>query len=146
MRFAILTFGLLNAILYTGLMPLWEGFDEPFHYGYIQRLWNTRSLPVQRQATLSEEVWQSIALAPASPVVRYNLPMVTTYDDFFRLLPAERRTRRRRIEQLDPALAALPSQAPNYEASRSRWPMRCWRPSTRYGRGRRCRRAFGDCA
>jgi hypothetical protein len=116
MRRALLGFGLLNAILYTGLMPLWEGFDEPFHYGYIQYLWATHSLPIERQTTLSEEVWQSIALAPASPVVKYNLPMVTTYDDFARLTPEERAARRRRLEQLDPALAAVPSQAPNYEA------------------------------
>jgi hypothetical protein len=118
-RLALLIFGLLNAILYTGLMPLWEGFDEPFHYGYIQHLWTTRSLPVQRQTTLSEEVWQSVALAPASAVVQHNLPMVTTYDDFFRLPPDERLARRHRLEQLDPALAAVPSQDPNYEAQQA---------------------------
>ena len=28
MRYALLTFGLLNAVLYTGLMPLWEGFES----------------------------------------------------------------------------------------------------------------------
>jgi hypothetical protein len=115
-RIALIAFGLLNAILYTGLMPLWEGFDEPFHYGYIQHLWTTHSLPVQRQTTLSEEIWQSIALAPASPVVKYNLPMVTTYDDFARLPPEERLARRRRLEQIDPALAAVDSQSPNYES------------------------------
>ena len=35
---ALLGYGLLNATLYTGLLPLWEGFDEPFHYGYVQHL------------------------------------------------------------------------------------------------------------
>jgi hypothetical protein len=118
-RLALLAFGLLNAILYAGLMPLWEGFDEPLHYGYVQHLWTARSLPVQRQTTLSEEAWQSIALAPASPVVKFNLPMVTTYDDFFRLPPEERLARRRRLEQLDPALAAVPSQSPNYESQQA---------------------------
>jgi hypothetical protein len=118
-RAALLAFGLLNAILYAGLMPLWEGFDEPFHYGYIQHLWAAHALPVQRQTTLSEEVWQSIALAPASPVVKHNLPMVTTYDDFSRLSAEEREARRRRLEQLDPALAAVPSQAPNYESQQA---------------------------
>jgi hypothetical protein len=115
-RLALLGFGIFNAILYAGLMPLWEGFDEPFHYSYIQQLWNTRSLPVERRTTLSEEVWQSIALAPASPVVRQNLPMVTTYDDFAHLPQHERVDRRRQLGQLNPALAAVPSQAPNYEA------------------------------
>jgi hypothetical protein len=118
-RAALLVFGLLNAILYAGLMPLWEGFDEPFHYGYIQYLWTAHALPVQRQTTLSEEVWQSIALAPASPVVKYNLPMAIAYDDFSRLSAEERQARRRRLEQLDPALAAMPSQAPNYESQQA---------------------------
>jgi len=115
-RFALLGFGVLNVVLYAGLMPLWEGFDEPFHYGYVQHLWNIRTLPVTRQTTLSEEVVQSFPLAPASYVVQHNLPMVTTYEDYFRLSPEERQARRRRLEQLDPALARNPSLSLNYEA------------------------------
>jgi len=37
---ALLAYGLLNATLYTGLLPLWEGFDEPFHFAYVQQLAN----------------------------------------------------------------------------------------------------------
>jgi hypothetical protein len=109
-RYALLGFGLLNAILYTGLLPLWEGFDEPFHYGYVQHLWATHSLPVQRQTVLSEEVWQSFPLAPASYLVKRNLPMVPTFED------SERANLRRRLAALDPALGAMRSQAPNYES------------------------------
>ena len=29
---AVLAYGALNAILYAGLLPLWDGFDEPFHH------------------------------------------------------------------------------------------------------------------
>jgi hypothetical protein len=30
MRHAILLFAIVNACLYSGLLPLWEGFDEAF--------------------------------------------------------------------------------------------------------------------
>ena len=116
MRAALLIYGALNAILYAGLTPLWEGFDEPFHYGYVQHLRLARSLPVQKGTCLSEEVWQSFPLAPASFIVKRNLPMVTTFDDYFRLSQAERLARRRALEQLNPELAAADSNAPNYEA------------------------------
>jgi hypothetical protein len=109
-RYALLAFGLLNAILYTGLLPLWEGFDEPFHYGYVQHLWATHSFPIQRHTVLSEEVWQSFPLAPASYLVKRNLPMAPTFDD------PDRADLRRRLEALDPALGAMRSQAPNYES------------------------------
>ena len=93
-----------------------EGYDEPFHFGYVQHLWSERSLPVQRRTRLSEEVWQSLTLAPASYIVKRNLPMVASFDDYFRLPSQERTARRERLEHLDPRLAAVPFGAPNYEA------------------------------
>lgn len=119
MRLALLLFGVMNAILYVGLTPLWEGFDEPFHYAYVQQLWNTRSLPVQKRTCLPEEVWQSFPLAPASHVVKRNLPMVTTFDDYFRLTETERRDRRYQLEQLDPKLAWVDSGCLNYESQQA---------------------------
>ena len=119
MRLAILIFGALNAILYAGLTPLWEGFDEPFHYGYVQHMWNSRTLLVQKHTCLSEEVWQSFRFAPASFIVQRNLPMVTTFDDYFRLPAADRLARRSALEQLDPKLADVSSQTPNYESQQA---------------------------
>jgi hypothetical protein len=119
LRLAVFLFGALNVVLYAGLTPLWEGFDEPFHYAYIQQLGNTRSLPVLKRTCLSEEVWQSFPLAPASHIVQRNLPMVTTFGDYFRLAELERLTRRRRLEQLDPNLARADSSCPNYESQQA---------------------------
>jgi len=115
----VLLFGVLNAVLYAGLTPLWEGFDEPFHYAYVQQLWKTWSLPVQKGTSLPEEVWQSFPLAPASHVVQRNLPMVTTFDDYFQLGEPERQARRRQLEQLDPNLARIDSSCPNYESQQA---------------------------
>ena len=44
LRHAIMMFGILNACLYSALLPLWEGFDEAFHYGYVETLWQTHRL------------------------------------------------------------------------------------------------------
>ena len=63
---AVALFGILNATLYCLLLPLWEGFDEPFHYGYVQTLSAKGELPVLGKTRLSREVLQSLHLAPAS--------------------------------------------------------------------------------
>ena len=60
-RIALLLCGALNAILYAGLLPLWDGFDEPFHYGYVQYLRTHGSLPV-----LGRAVHEPIVSVPRS--------------------------------------------------------------------------------
>ena len=52
LRFGILCFGIINACLYSALLPLWEGFDEPFHFAYVQQLANGWGLPDARTAQL----------------------------------------------------------------------------------------------
>ena len=49
-------FGLVNACLYSALLPLWEGFDEAFHYGYVETLWQTHRLPVLGRTLLPADV------------------------------------------------------------------------------------------
>jgi hypothetical protein len=59
LRFFLILFGALNGLLYSSLLPLWEGFDEPFHYAYVQDLSVDQRLPVLGRANLSAEVWRS---------------------------------------------------------------------------------------
>jgi hypothetical protein len=115
-RLALLIYGILNAILYASLLPLWDGFDEPFHYGYVQTLSRQRTLPRLNESVLSEEVWQSLRLAPASARVKLNLPMVITFGDYFRLDPPARAQLRAALNSLPPSLAEVPSQMLDYEA------------------------------
>lgn len=63
---AIVLYGVVNAAAYSCLLPLWEGFDEGFHYGYVQLLSTTRSFPVLGNAFLSREIWRSYELTPVS--------------------------------------------------------------------------------
>ena len=113
---AVLAFGVANAALYSSLLPLWEGFDEAFHYGYVQDVAVSRSLPVLGRASLSDEVWTSLRLVPVSFIVRRSHPSLTTFDEFFALPPAEQAKRRDQLDHLSPALRASHSDTPkNYE-------------------------------
>lgn len=117
---SIAVFGLLNAVLYCLLLPLWEGFDEPFHYGYAQALALRREFPVLGRTVISEEISQSLRLAPASHVVRRNLPFVTTFAEFSALPDAERRERRAGLLGLPVSLReADVGGALNYEAQQA---------------------------
>jgi hypothetical protein len=114
---ALLVYGALNAILYASLMPLWEGFDEPFHYGYVQYLSDRGAIPEFGKTPLSDEVIVSLRAAPSSHVVKRNLPSVITYEDYFRLPLSERL-------RLQAQLRALPrgyriADCVNYEAQQA---------------------------
>jgi hypothetical protein len=117
MRLALIAYGILNAVLYASLLPLWEGFDEPFHYAYVQQLSARHTLPLLGASYLSREVLASLAIAPASPSVKQNLPQVPTYEDYFRMPASERNLMRARLESLPGEYA--PSTGLNYEAQQA---------------------------
>lgn len=114
LRFPIVLFALSAAILNSALLPLWEGFDEPFHHSYLTSLACTGAFPRMRETTLTSDVARSLELAPASAAVKQNLPFVTTYDKYFQLTAAERSASRQELEGLKQTCA--PSQNLNYEA------------------------------
>ena len=92
-RLLLAAYGLLNAALYGSLLPLWEGFDEEFHYGYVQYLGAHASFPVLGATGLSEEINRSIDLLPMSHVMIDNLHLhgVRTFSEYFALPGNERR-------------------------------------------------------
>jgi hypothetical protein len=115
-RLLLIAYALVNAVLYSVLLPLWDGFDEPFHFAYVQQLGNWQGLPDSRTARLSREVGASILLAPASGAVKQNLPQVTSYTQYFSW-PAPRRSEvRRQLRTIPAELRWQPSGFLNYEA------------------------------
>jgi hypothetical protein len=112
----LIAYALANAVLYSVLLPLWEGFDEPFHFAYVQQLANGQGLPDPRTARLSNEVGTSILLAPASQVVKQNLPQVTSYTEYFSWPAPKRAEVQRQLHELPAELRWQPSQFVNYEA------------------------------
>jgi hypothetical protein len=115
-RTLLVAYALVNAALYSVLLPLWEGFDEPFHFAYIQQLGNWQGLPDPRTDRLSREVGASLLLAPASQVVKQNLPQLTSYSLYFSW-PAPRRSEvQTELRAIPAELRWQPSEFVNYEA------------------------------
>lgn len=115
----LLTYALTNAVLYSLLLPLWEGFDEPFHFGYVQFIANGNGFPDPRTSRLSQEVGASLLLAPASLPVQRNLPEVTSYEEFFRWPEAMRQQAHQQLWRIDPSLRRVPSELVDYEAQQA---------------------------
>jgi len=116
----ILGYGLLSAVFYCSLLPLWEGFDELYHYGYVQHLSVTGTFPVIGTTTLSRELWTSIDYAPVSHYLQpYLARPSTSFQDYFRLPEEERAARRRGLEAIPRALAGESSPRANYEVKQA---------------------------
>jgi len=115
-RLLLLAYAFTNVALYSMLLPLWEGFDEPFHFGYVQSLANGNGFPDPRESRLTEEVGASLLLAPASLLVQRNLPKVTSYPEFFAWPESRREEAHQQLRQIDPALRWRPGDFLNYEA------------------------------
>ncbi len=111
---AILSFGIVNASLYSALLPLWEGFDEPAHYGYVEALWQTHRLPVLGRTTFPSDVIASFRFAPGSYLMHRWLPETTPYEEWFALSGAEKEHRRAELDSVRPDVGT--NTRTNYEA------------------------------
>jgi len=102
------------------LLPLWEGFDELYHYGYVQHVSTTWSIPVVGKTPISRELWNSLDYVGVSHFLQpYFQRPSTKFEDYFRL-PAEQRIERRRsLDSIPSALQREPSLRDNYEAKQS---------------------------
>src|SRR5215470_9488491 len=114
-RALLLAFAIANALLYSSLLPLWEGFDEPWHYGYVRHLSVSHSLPILGTTRLSEEVWESMLACPSSHVVKRSIPELQSFDSYFQLSAAERIQEREALGAIRTD-GVIDSVHPNYEA------------------------------
>jgi hypothetical protein len=113
-RHVILLFGIVNSSLYSALLPLWEGFDEAFHYAYVETLWQTKRLPVLGRTLIPDDVARSLRLAPVSHVVQRSLIETTSYAVWLGFPQAEKERQRRELEALRPE--PVSGSRPNYQA------------------------------
>jgi hypothetical protein len=120
---AVLLYGILNAVAYSGLLPLWEGFDEAYHYGYVQSLSTTRTLPVLGHATLSQEVWHAFQLVPVSHYLQPFTRAPLNFGQYFEMSPEERAALRHKLESLPAAEKYAPQpDKPDYEVNQAPLP------------------------
>jgi hypothetical protein len=118
-QFVLLLFALTNAVLYSCGLPLWEGFDEPFHYAYVQSLALQHRFPVLNQTRISSEIRQSLSLAPVSPILHRTLPRSISFAEWFQLSSDERLSKNKALSSLSPGLRLEPSESKNYEAQQA---------------------------
>src|SRR5579872_2251807 len=116
-RTAVLIYGLSSAAFYCALLPLWEGFDELYHYGYVQYVSTNWKFPVSGQARLSLELWTSLDDAPISQYIQSQVYRPSTnLQEYFSLPAAERVQRRRALDAIPRAMQREPSPRDNYQA------------------------------
>src|SRR5260370_41873115 len=119
-RALILAYGLLSAAFYCALLPLWEGFDEFYHYGYVQHVSTTWSIPVIWKTPISRELWNSLDFEPVSHFLQpYFQRPTTKFEDYFRLSADQRIARRQALDTIPSALRREPSPRDDYEAKQS---------------------------
>jgi hypothetical protein len=97
-KLAVLAF-LLRGAFYCVEQPIWEGFDEWAHFGYIQHVAQYGRLP-SRVDPISGQLRRSLEIAPLSAAAL--LPGSLTYDEYWRLLPGQRIDRERELRGLRP--------------------------------------------
>ena len=120
---AVVVFGILNAAAYSCLLPLWEGFDEGFHFGYVQSLATSGSFPVLGKTNLSKEVWHSYELVPVSQYLQAYTRAPVNFSDYFATTEEQRKERRHQLETLPAGEKFEPQpDKPNYEVNQAPLP------------------------
>lgn len=114
-----LAFALLNATLYCFVLPLWEGFDEPFHYAYVESFSIEHRIPVFGETKISAEIRRSLSLTPLSWLFSSAIPGSTSFQDWARLPLAQKQQREAELHNLAPDLRRQPSEIVNYEAQQT---------------------------
>jgi hypothetical protein len=120
LRILLFLYGIVNAAAYCCLLPLWEGFDEAYHYSYVQYLSTNLRFPVLGRATLSQEVWHSLQLVPVSHYLQPFTRAPVNFNQYFGFSEQERLARRRQLKTipLGEKFISQPDK-PNYEVNQS---------------------------
>ena len=108
----------MRGLWYSLAMPVWEGYDEPYHFAYLQQLAAGKGLPVGA-AVVSLEVQHSLHLLPLAWELhlQHLPPPLITYDSFWRLPATDRELFILCVGRLSPGEGNEPATEwiPNYE-------------------------------
>jgi len=116
----------VRGCFYSALLPLWEGYDEPFHFAFIQYVVAHGGLPVPT-TPVSREVQQSLHLLPLSWEERLHRlqPPFSTEDSYWQLSEADRNALEQQVRGIPPQWGSQPGTAPAlYEAQQA--PLYYW--------------------
>jgi hypothetical protein len=82
---------LIRGFFYAAILPIWEGYDEPYHFAYIQCLIATHTTPTLT-TPISRQVDASLHVLPLPWMLKAQaIPKpLYTHDDFWKLSEPER--------------------------------------------------------
>lgn len=101
------------------MLPLWEGFDEPFHYGYVQSLANAHGIPVLGRTTISDEIRESLTESPLPRLLQTSVPGSIAIEQWPALPASEKLQREKALAAIPARLRFEPSTFLNYEAQQA---------------------------
>src|SRR5438270_4100462 len=119
LKHLVFALAITNAVLYSCLLPLWEGFDEPFHFGYVESISVWHQFPVLDKTPVSEQISRSLRLVPLSWLLSQAIPGSISFEQWFGLSREEKLRRERELASLSPALKGERSDLLNYEAQQA---------------------------
>lgn len=110
---------LARGFFYSAILPVWEGYDEPYHFSAVEYVVATHKLS-SLKTPINKEVEASLHVLPIPWMLRLHAihkPFYTE-DDFWRLQPSERDILKKRFHDLPAQWGSEPSSAQllNYEA------------------------------
>lgn len=118
---------LLRGWFYCNFTPIWEGYDEPFHFAFLQFVvHNHGKLPTLNQTYISREVEQSLHLVPVPWMLRAAVPSpVMTEEAYWQRNARDRQPLQSELNSLPTSWAGQPgTQLRNYEAQQA--PLYYW--------------------
>jgi hypothetical protein len=111
---------LFRAGFYAVVLPIWEGYDEPYHFASIQYFIATHAMP-GLYTPISREVEASLHVVPLSPALgRQGIRKpFYTHDDFWRLSSERRELLEAKFREIPTSWAlsitTFMRSMPNYE-------------------------------
>jgi hypothetical protein len=97
-----------HGLIWVVTTPIWEGWDEAFHYSYIQILAEEKALPVYGRSIVSREIAKSFDYAPLSYASNLNVgENHTEFRDYWNLPLAERLRRQQELRAIPVAEAKM---------------------------------------
>lgn len=118
-RLLICSLAIISAVLYACVLPLWEGFDEPFHYAYLQLIADRHALPVFGRTSVSGEVFDSLFCVPLSRLLSVTLPGSLSFEEWSRLPLQQRNEHRAKLLSIEHGKRLQDSSLQNYETQQA---------------------------
>ncbi len=117
---------IVRGCFYCVLLPVWEGYDEPYHFSFIEYVAHHNALPTP-STPVSREVQESLHVLPLSWEQRLHVlaPPIYTHDSYWQLSDAQRTELQRQFRALPPEWQGQTGTAPTmYEAQQG--PLYYW--------------------